>query len=380
MKPISTFGQTQLRNAQLRSLEAQLATANNELGTGKKEDVAKAIGNQLINLQSIRNQLSENDAYLRSIDLFKQRADLMDSSLAEAETAVVDLLEVGSINGADALDSASTVPLVAESLIDRIITSLNVQIGGRYLFGGAAVDRNPLQAFLNPGAGGVSPRDIAEQITRGTTGVAGLPVTDLSTPADVLQADELLTRFDDVFQGGNAGSADPLVQTLSFEETLFNGEINGTLIEIRLPNNTIETQLNADFVQGLRDVLQGAYVLSQVNLEDITDDAAYRRLMTGEADAASGLPARDGALDLIAKGLSAIQRVRSDLGLRYQIVEAAEDATRAQNALFNNEIVALEGVDRAEVTTRLLDVENQLEAAYSATGRVLNLSIWNFVR
>lgn len=372
MKPISTFGQTALRNSQLRRMESELATASQEIATQKKSDIAKSIGAQLFGLQSIRNQFQENEAYLRSIDLFKQRMNMIDAGLGETELAVNDLVEIAAINGADALDSASSVQLVAESAIDRIITSLNVQIGGRFLLGGAQVDINPLQPLDRANVGGVSPRDVAQQVTDGTAPFTS--GTDLRAPLNLAETTELLDRFDDVFQGVNGASGVPGQEEYSFEQTIFNGEINGNLIEIRLPNNTVETQLNDELIQGLRDVLQGAYILSSVDLENIDDDQAYQELMTG---ATSG---RDGALDLIAKGMSAVQRARADLGLRYQLVDAAEEATLSQNALFNNEIVRLENADVFETQSRFLNIEKQLEAAYSATGRVLNLTLWNFVR
>jgi flagellin-like hook-associated protein FlgL len=95
--------------------------------------------------------------------------------------------------------------------------------------------------------------------------------------------------------------------------------------------------------------------------------------MTGDA-------ANDGALDLITRGLDAILQTRVNFGLTWKVVNESQLATEAQNALLNNEIVSMEQVDRAEVTTRLLDLETQLQASYSATGRVMRLNIWNYVR
>ncbi len=374
MKPISTFGQTALRNSQLRALEADLATANNELATGKKEDVAKSLGAELINLQSVRNQFMENESYLQSIGLFKQRYDLMDNALAEAEAGIESLVQVGALNGAEALDSAGSVQLVATSALDRIITALNVQIGGRYLFGGAAADLQPFQPLENANTGGLSPEEVGEQITTGTTGVAGFATTDLTTVTSVAEATELLQRFDDVFNGTNNVDPNPAAQVFSFEQAFYNGEIDGTLLSVRLPNNTIEAQINDEFIEGLRSVMQGANILANVDLESIDDDDAYRELMTGDGTN------RDGALDLITKGLQSLQRARTDLGLRYTVVDASEFALEAQQALLNNQIVELEGVDQAEVTTRLLDIENQLQASYTVTGRVMQLRLFNYVR
>ena len=374
MSSISTFGQTALRSAQLRSLESSLATANAELASGKKDDVAKTIGVELINLQTIRNQFSENQSFIQSIDLFDQRYDLIDSAFNEAVAGVDSLVAVGALNSGQARESAGTVPLVAASALDRIITSLNVEFGGRQLFGGAVTDSAPFQLLDNQNTGGISPNELGAQITQGTTGVPGLGTTDLTAVSSVAEATELLERFDDVFDGTNAGNPAPATQAFSFEQTIYNGELDGTLLSIRLPGNSVETQINREFIQGIRDVFQGAYILSNVDLEAISDEDGYRELLTGET---SG---RDGALDLIAKGLTALRQARADLGLRAQTVEAARTNLEVQQVILNNQIVELEGVDRAEVTTRLLDLETQLQASYTVTGRLAQLRLFNFVR
>ncbi len=373
MKPISTFGQTSLRNAQLRRLEGDLAIANQELASGKKNDIGKSAGAGLINLQMLRNQFSENDSYLRSINLFEQRYELMDGAFGETEKAVQELVKVASINGADALDSASTVPLLAESAIERMITALNVSIGGRYLFGGDNVDRPPLQALDVPNTNGFTPDQIIEAAIAGTGPAAPLNSgVDQTAPATAADSLDLLARMESIFQGANALGGPP-IEDFSFENTLFNGELGGMLAEVRLPENQYEGLGNAQFVQGLRDVLQGAFILKNVDLTEVADDAAYQTLMTGDA-------ANDGALDLITRGLDAILQTRVNFGLTWKVVNESQLATEAQNALLNNEIVSMEQVDRAEVTTRLLDLETQLQASYSATGRVMRLNIWNYVR
>ena len=385
VKPISTFGQTALRNSQLRRLESDLAIANQEIATGKKDDVAKSIGSELINLQTIRNQFQENNAYIQSIELYKQRYELIDGGLAEAEAGLEELIQVGALNAAEALDSAGSVQLVADSVIDRVVTALNVQIGGRFLLGGDQVSNEPLQAADIVGAvSGLSPRQVINEAITGTGPVAplntGVDLTAANTFADV---ETLLDRFDDIFQGTNAAAAPPL-DDYSFENTFYNGEIGGLITEVRLPTNQYDTQSNAQLVQGLRDVLQGAWILASVDLESITDDESYQRLMTGEVPAPpspnAGAPARQGALDLISSGLNAIQQTRANLGLQYQIIDAAEEAARAQNAVFNNEIVRLENADPFETQSRFLDIEKQLEASYAASARVFELTFFNFVR
>ncbi|MEO1656247.1 MAG: flagellin [Pseudomonadota bacterium] len=375
MERISTFGQTSFRTAQLRRLESDLATANREIATGKKDDVAESLGAQLVTLQTIRNQYSENEEYLRTTDVFNQRASLMQNSLVEANNALVDLLEIASINSGSAAVSASAVPITADTVIDRIAVAFNIEIQGRFLFSGDEVNNATVTQRGTVGPGGVTPDEIATEIITGTAPGA-LAGPDLSTPADAVEAEAVIDRFEAVFQGG-AGSNSllpPPEQFYSFEESFFGGQLGGNLTEIRLPSNTVATQDNDQFVQGLRDILQGAYMLANVDLNAITDPEAYQTFMTG------GTTGRLGAVDRIAQGLEAIQEVQGDLGLQQQLVEASRIDTESEQALFNNEIVALEEADPFETQTRFLQIERQLEASYLATERAYNLTLLNFIR
>ncbi|MEM6539337.1 MAG: flagellin [Pseudomonadota bacterium] len=358
----------------MRNLESELATAAEEIASGKKDNIAKAIGSQLVNLQTIRNQLSENQAYIQSVNVFNQRIDLIDASLADIEEAVNSLVGVAAINAASPLDSASTVQLIATNVVDRLTTALNVEVGGRYLFGGAEVSGPPVQDRLVGNGGGISPNDVVGEVITDTAAFPSVDgLGDLTIPGSLAESTALLERFDDVFQGANS-IAGPPIEDYSFENTFFNGEIGGTLIDIRLPNNSVQREENDLLIQGLRDIMQAAYILSAVDLEEITDDDAYVQLMTGDDIA------REGALDLLASGLADIQRVRANVGLRFQQVRASEEATLAQNALFNNQIVDLENADPFETQTRFLNIEKQLEASYAASSRVLSLSLVNFIR
>ncbi|MEM7740831.1 MAG: flagellin [Pseudomonadota bacterium] len=375
MERISTFGQTSFRTAQLRRLESDLATANREIATGKKDDVAKSLGAQLITLQTVRNQFSANEEYLRTATIFEQRAELMQNSLLESENAVVDLLELASINSGSAAPSAAALSITADTVIDRLATAFNIEIQGRFLFSGDNVNNAPISLRDNPGAGGVTPDEVSEQVITGTApGVLAGP--DLSIPADAIEAETLIDRFEAIFQGGATSNAllGPPEQFYSFEETLFGGQIGGNLTEIRLPGNSVVTQDNDQFIQGLRDVLQGAYMLANVDLNTITDDDAYQTLMTG------GTTGRLGAVDRIAQGLQALQEVQSDLGLQQQLVAAAREDTDIEQSLFTTQILALEEADPFETQTRFLQIERQLEASYLATERAFNLTLLNFIR
>ena len=375
MERISTFGQTTFRTSQLRRLEGDLATANREIATGKKDDVAKSLGAQLVTLQTVRNQYSANEEYLRTATVFEQRADLMQNSLLESENATVDLLELASINSGSAAASASALQFTADTVIDRLAIAFNIEIQGRFLFSGDNVNDATISLRNQAGPGGVTPDEVATQVLTGTAPGA-LAGPDLSVPADAIEAEAAIDRFEAIFQGGAASNSllPPPEQFYSFEETIFGGQIGGNLTEIRLPGNAVITQDNAQFVQGLRDVLQGAYMLANVDLNTITDPDAYQTFMTG------GTTGRLGAVDRIAQGLEALQEVQSDLGLQQQLVAAAREDTESEQALFNNQILALEEADPFETQTRFLQIERQLEASYLATERAFNLTLLNFIR
>ncbi|MEM6747963.1 MAG: flagellin [Pseudomonadota bacterium] len=375
MERISTFGQTTFRTSQLRRLEGDLATANREIATGKKDDVARSLGAQLVTLQTVRNQFSANEEYLRTATVFQQRAELQQNALLATEEAVVDLLELASINSGSAAASASAVSITADTVIDRLAIALNIEIQGRFLFSGDNVNNAPISLRGTVGPGGVTPDEVSEQVLTGT-GPGALAGPDLSIPVDAVEAETVIDRFEAIFQGGAASNAllPPPEQFYSFEETIFGGQIGGNLTEVRLPGNSVTTQDNDQFVQGLRDVLQAAYMLANFDLNAITDPDAYQTLLTG------GTTGRLGAVDRLAQGLQAIQEVQSDLGLQQQLVADARADTEAEQALFNNQILTLEEADPFETQTRFLQIERQLEASYLATERAFNLTLLNFIR
>lgn len=346
-----------------------------KLRQAKKDDIAKSLGAQLVTLQTVRNQYSANEEYLRTTTVFQQRAELQQNALLATEEAVVDLLELASINSGSAEITASAVSITAETVIDRLAIALNIEIQGRFLFSGDNVDSVPVARRDSVGPGGVTPEEVSEQILNGTAPGA-LAGPDLSVPVDAVEAETVIDRFEAVFQGGAASNSllPPPEQFYSFEETIFGGQIGGNLSEVRLPGNSVNAQDNDQFVQGLRDILQGAYMLASFDLNAIDDNDAYQTLMTG------GTTGRQGAVDRLAQGLQAIQEVQSDLGLQQQLVADATSDTEAEQALFNNQILSLEEADPFETQTRFLQIEKQLEASYLATERAYNLTLLNFIR
>lgn len=375
VKPISTFGQTAVRNANLRQLEADLAIAETEVSTLRKNDVSKSLGTGLLSLQDIRNQRDEDAAYQRSIDVFKQRYELMDSALDQTTKAVEGLLEVAAINSGDPLDSAFTINQLAEDTVDAIRTALNISLGGRQLFSGAAVDTAPIRRADDFSGGPQSPQSVVAAAIAGTSpgGPTTLPGTDLTVPATQVESEALLERFRNIFDGTNFGNPAP-DPDFSFENVFFDGELGGTLADIRLPGNNFRSVGNDDFTDALRDIFQGAWIMASVDLDSMTDDAAYQTLMNGD-----GLGVR-GAINLIADGLETIREVRAEYGSNYQLVDNAEENLAARKLLFDTQINALEGVNPAEASSILLNLENQLQVSYQATSRVIGLSLFNFVR
>jgi flagellar hook-associated protein 3 FlgL len=85
------------------------------------------------------------------------------------------------------------------------------------------------------------------------------------------------------------------------------------------------------------------------------------------------------ATTLMGNGIGGLTKVQSFLGVTQQRVSDSNDQIDTQVDFLNKSIDSLESVDPTEVTTQISDLTTQLEAAYSVTNRLNNLSIMDYL-
>ncbi len=128
-----------------------------QLGNGQKSQTLGGMGRDLPLSLSVRSRLDKMEGYSGNIDILDLRLSFLDKTISrfdkiegEARTSI----NLGDYGTNDI--NMSTIPGLSYGRLDEIITMLNEDVAGRYLFGGNVTDKPPVketEALLN-GEGG----------------------------------------------------------------------------------------------------------------------------------------------------------------------------------------------------------------------------------
>ena len=138
-------------------MQDKFASLQMQLGTGEKSSTLAGMGRDLPLSLSVRSRLDKIEGYSANIETVNLRLSFLDKTLTrfgklegEARNAAVQgQYGTGGINMA-------TLPGLSKARFDEIVTMLNEDVAGRYLFGGTVTDKAPLpesETLLN-GANG----------------------------------------------------------------------------------------------------------------------------------------------------------------------------------------------------------------------------------
>lgn len=87
----------------------------------------------------------------------------------------------------------------------------------------------------------------------------------------------------------------------------------------------------------------------------------------------------DGAIDLLRQAQSDVSDMLGDIGGDLAGFQQLQDRFESSNNFMNQRIAELQEVDIAEASTRFAQEEAALNASMSVTGRLLNISLLNFL-
>lgn len=129
----------------LSKMQDKFATLQMQLGTGVKAQSLSDMGRDLPVSLSVRSRLSTIEGYSASIEQVSLRLSFYDNALSRMDeiegqarnSAVQGQYGTNNINMA-------TIPSLSKARLDEVVTMLNSDIAGRYLFGGNVTDKAPL--------------------------------------------------------------------------------------------------------------------------------------------------------------------------------------------------------------------------------------------
>jgi len=346
---ISTLASHLQLNSSIRVLQSQMMDAQKELSTGRKADLVAALRDRAAEDVDLRNALNDVTEFKGTAEVVASRMDTMQAALG----GVRDIAEQMRSTALTSRDSVSRRYLQesASSALDRINSFLNAQVAGRTLFSGVQTDLAPMQAMNTVnGATGFSPQQAVSQV------IANLgPITDAASALAVANGpDGVSSIFDDT-------NSDP---NLRYAGTFYNGATTGT-VSARLDNGyQLDYGLRADD-PAFRELQQGLYMLASVPYGSIPEDAYVAW--------------QDEAVKHISNGFQGTIDVSAELGYKQSVVDSVLTQHEAAITQLNNQIAKLESADPYQTALRLSQLQTQLEATFSITARMNELSLTKFL-
>jgi flagellar hook-associated protein 3 FlgL len=315
-------------------LKTQLQTLTQEMTSGRKADLARAVSGDFKALAGIEHGLRLLTSYKTATAEAELFTDTLQTALETTATIASDLAPslAAAGNGSSALVHAAAVD--ARQKLHSVVSTLNARVGDRYVLSGAATDRKPLagaEAIL-----GALTAAIAGQTT--ASGVITAVTTWFNAPAGG-------GGFSDAVYGGSAA---PLV---GFRV----GAGDEAAVTLTATDRT------------LRDTLKGLALGALVAEGALAGDDTGRAFMMKTAG------------DTLMTATTPLADLRADLGsVQAHIADIATRNAAEGSALeiARNGIVA---ADPYETATALEAASSQIETFYTLTARLSRLSLADYL-
>ncbi|QQG36441.1 MAG: hypothetical protein HYS17_01220 [Micavibrio aeruginosavorus] len=354
---VSTIGQSLDQVERLKILQSQLGTLQTQLTTGKKTELFKGLGSDVITSKKSRASFNALDNYLTNIETANRRMSMTTNIIEEVKAQSEGLLGSLELQTQEGEYEIEALGQYADNLQGFIANLLNEKDGDRYLLGGANTLDKPL------------------------TDTGGLDTYSLNQIEDwvngVITTDQFIQSYRDKTQ---------LTDTIvGYSAEIASGETKA--VTVRVDDNAeidYTVMANAD---PFRNIMIAISMVK--NIDAVLDE------VTLEANDPPGTVTAPGANqeeqnenfyrvfnDLAAMLNKALDQIDTE---RFKLAQAqAQTAQIADNHKFEKNMLAtaiadVEDVDINEVAVRLNALTVQLEASYRVTATISNLNLATFL-
>lgn len=347
--------QTSLRQAMAKA-QTELMKANEEVTTGVHADMGVTLGANTTRNLDLTRDVMRIDAQLTTNSIATTRLTSSEEAMSTLTSVSQDVLDVlTALSGSTStLDDAQRSLQVALSTFTDVA---NTSVSGEYLFSGTNTDVKPLTAYNEAGSPFKAAVDAELNHFLSTNGIAS---AESMSPADM---ESFLTDLEAKFNGTMA-----LEAAANVGEDLwsaFVSDASDTNMTTRInASEVVETSTNANSA-GFRSFMFATVVSSEFLRPDMQEQT--RSVVT------------DRSANAIGKAISGVNAQRSEIGLSTERVTRSNDALEAQKKIIEVHLNDLQGVDAYEASTRVTSLQALLEAAYTLTSRIQQLSLVNFL-
>ena len=330
---LGDLAQTFMLQRRGAALQAQMTRLNEELATGKVSDIKSILAGNVGYLADIERDLKTLSGYSVATTEAAQFTESAQLALSRVDDSVniinTSLLAMSPNAVGPVLDQFSSQ---SETVMETIVSALNISTAGRAVFSGDATSQQALQDVDM----------ILSGLRAATTGA--------TSPQDVMIAADLWFN-------------DPA----GFQSIAYSGS-DTPIAPFRLAaSEAVTVQLTAND-QVFRDILKDVAIAAIASDADLGLSADDRRSLL--QNAGQGLFQSQGKLTA----------TRANIGLAQARIDELATRNAAEENALNMAKTALIQVDPYDAATELEAVQFQLQSLYTITARMSEMSFVNFIR
>lgn len=330
----------QARNLMLgnttKSLRGKISALSGELTTGRKHDVVESLEGKTRLLRQVKDRIQGLERTAFSIAEAQVFADMTQESLGAVHDAVTDIGLSLATDGANATLAIMDVrEQQANQAFSTVVSRLNTQIGGAYIFSGAKLDSAPL----------IPENDILNFLE---AEIAGL--TD---------ANSIASKISEWFDAPEGSGG--------FLDVAYQGDLDQPRRAVIGENQTVSLGLNAGSKE-IRDVLKGLATAAMVNRANPAISVQEKRHLLAGAGTA------------IMQSEMGLSSQRSQVGMLQQTVERTKAENEAAKSIYQLSYNDLTSVDEFNVASQLTSAQTNLEILYTLTSRLNSLKLVNYLK
>ncbi|MFN4125323.1 flagellar hook-associated family protein [Pannonibacter indicus] len=344
---ISSYTFADTNRSQLMRQTALVDRLKMEMSSGRKADVGLDLGGRTGDAVTVRSEFDRLNGLIDTNALLSSRLGVTQASLDDILNSAQDMLKT-LVAVRDANGASIGGQNMAQGNLKLLISRLNTQTGGVYVFGGINTAEVPVtDYFAQPASASKAALDAAFLAEFGFSqsdpAVAGISAADMKNFID----GAFQTLFDDPEWGNNWSSA---------TDELMKNTI--------APGEAVDTTVSAND-KAFRQLASVYAMIGDLGTTGL-NELAYKAIL-------------DKAITVLGEAVVGVTNAKGKLGLVEARVTETNDRLKTQTDILNKRVLAFEYVNPEETSVRLNTALTQLETTYAVSARMQKLSILNYL-
>ncbi len=194
----------------ITAMKARYDQLQTQLATGDKASTLAEMGSDRYFDLALRQRMARMDGYQQSISTVNLRLEVLDTVMSRLDKIESDA-RAGAVSGGGTTGiNFQTTPTLAASRFDEVMTLLNTDIAGRYMFGGNRTDSKPVSTpsdLMNGVGARAGFKQVVGERKLADLGADHLGRLSVSAATDTVTLGEQSTVFGMKLSGVNTTSA-----------------------------------------------------------------------------------------------------------------------------------------------------------------------------